>query len=494
MKLFSKYLLLFFGLWSVTAVSTAALPPTDAVVKVFVTSNSMDYQSPWQSEGTQVAGGSGSIISGNRILTNAHVVADHTFIQVKRNADPKKYTAKVEVIGYDCDLALLSVDDPDFFKDIKPLDFGQLPSLQDTVAVLGYPQGGDKLSITKGVVSRIELTSYVISSRKLLAVQIDAAINPGNSGGPVVKDGQIVGVAMQGYKWAQSIGYMIPIPVIEHFFQDLEDGTYDGFPVMGIEFHNTENKALRKFYDLGKDEGGILVNKVLPFSPAFEVIKAGDIILKIGDVSIGEDGTFAFQGGERLSMSYLITSQQIEGKISIKVKRNKKVKDVIVKLSSFVPLVPYPHHFKKPSYYIFGGLVFTVLSADLLSSWGERWWENAPLELSNYYFGTGRLNDKKRQELVVLLDVLSDDVNVGYHNQANVIITKVNDQEFRSFKEFVLLLNKIKTKEEYTLIETERASRIVLDNANIDQIDEKILNRNNIPYLYSSDVANWLGK
>lgn len=54
--------------------------------------------------------------------------------------------------------------------------------VQDAVAVVGYPIGGDTISVTSGVVSRIEVTSYVHGSTELLGVQIDAAINSGNSG------------------------------------------------------------------------------------------------------------------------------------------------------------------------------------------------------------------------------------------------------------------------------------------------------------------------
>ncbi len=52
----------------------------------------------------------------------------------------------------------------------------------------GYPLGGDSLSITKGIVSRVTMTRYAHASNKLLGIQIDAAINPGNSGGPAFAD------------------------------------------------------------------------------------------------------------------------------------------------------------------------------------------------------------------------------------------------------------------------------------------------------------------
>ena len=156
------------------------------MVKIFATRNTIDYKNPWQSKGVQEISGSGCIIQGNRVLTNAHVVNQNTFIQVRRESSQKKYIAKVETVGNDCDLAILRVEDPEFFNGVSPLEIGELPNLQDTVTVIGFPMGGDKLSITQGVVSRMEGIDYVNSDRSLLGVQIDAAINPGNSGGPAI--------------------------------------------------------------------------------------------------------------------------------------------------------------------------------------------------------------------------------------------------------------------------------------------------------------------
>nr|XP_016437824.1 PREDICTED: protease Do-like 2, chloroplastic isoform X2 [Nicotiana tabacum] len=100
--------------------------------------------------------------------------------------------------GVECDIALLSVESKDFWEGAEPLCFGHLPHLQDAVTVVGYPLGGDTISVTKGVVSRIEVTSYAHGSSELLGIQIDAAINPGNSGGPAFNDdGECIGVAFQ---------------------------------------------------------------------------------------------------------------------------------------------------------------------------------------------------------------------------------------------------------------------------------------------------------
>ncbi len=465
----------------------------DAVVKIFVASNRIDFYKPWQSYGMKMVTGSGCIIKGNKILTNAHVVADHTFIQVKKNTDSKRYIAHVEAIGYECDLALLSVDDPEFFKGVEPLEYGGLPHLQDTVTVIGYPQGGDKLSITKGVVSRIEVTSYSQSSRDLLAVQIDAAINPGNSGGPVIdKNGKLIGIAMQVLNAGQNIGYIIPMPIINHFFDDIKDGHFDGFPILGIEFEGTENPTLRKYYKIDNTHGGVLVSSVIPFTPAYGKLKEGDIVVEIGGIPIGEDATFLFRKDERLSMTYLITKKQIGDNLLLKIIRDGKPKIVSVKLNHVINMVPYPRSIKEPSYYIFGGMVFTVLSVDLLQSWGRRWWEKAPIGFNYYLIGPGRFNKEKRKQVVVLLNIFPDDINVGYYGQSNEVISKVNGKKFKSFKEFVQLLVKAKKTEKYTVIETEDNSHIILENKHIDEINKAILKRNHIPYQCSDDVKKWL--
>ncbi|MBF0384550.1 MAG: trypsin-like peptidase domain-containing protein [Candidatus Omnitrophica bacterium] len=487
------YLLSLF-LFFLLTINVQSADITDSVIKVFATKNPMDYLKPWQSKGIGQAGGSGCIIEGNKIMTNAHVVQDSTFVQVKKNADPKKYTAKIESICYDCDLAILSVEDKSFFENAKPLDFGQLPNLQDTVTVLGYPTGGDELSITKGVVSRIEIINYAQSNRKLLGVQIDAPINPGNSGGPVTSEDKVVGIAMQNLTGSQNIGYIIPVPVIEHFLSDIKDGTYDGFPLLGIEFQESENKTAKEYYKINEKQGGVIITKVLPFSPSEGLLKEGDILLEIDGTPIAEDGTFVLRSNERLLLTHLINKKQQGENIKLKIIRNGETVELSAEGKNFSPLVPYPNYSPKPSYYIFGGLVFSVLTTDLIEAYGSKWWEQAPLDFLSFLIGKDRLNKENKKELVVLLSVLPDDINAGYHGQNNDIISRINGQSFSSFEEFVKLVDEGKKNSAYTIFDTENSYKIILSNKDIDLITQEITKRNNIPSQYSDDVKTWISE
>src|SRR5437667_5743526 len=165
-----------------------------SLVRITATSVDPDYKAPWNAGSLQRGVGAGFVINGNRIMTNAHVVANNRYITVERDGDPNKYPAQVQFIANDCDLALVTVPAKDFFKNMVPLKFGDIPALESTVSAYGYPIGGERMSVTTGIVSRVDFQLYTHSSvDQHLAIQISAQINPGNSGGPVMQDGTAVG-------------------------------------------------------------------------------------------------------------------------------------------------------------------------------------------------------------------------------------------------------------------------------------------------------------
>lgn len=449
----------------------------DALVKIYSTTSAPDYRRPWTNRSPARTNGSGAVISGNRIVTNAHVVSYAMFVQVRRNGQGRRYKARVLDVVHDADLALLTVDEPGFFDGIEPIPFGELPPAQSDVLVYGFPKGGDALSVTKGVVSRIENSIYLHSGLNLLAGQVDAAINPGNSGGPVIRDGKLVGIVMQNAPRAQSQGYMVPVNVVNRVFKDLDDGVYQGFPALGVRLQNLENPALRAEAGLEKPGIGALVVDVPETANAAGKLFAGDVILEIEGNVIGDDGKFAFRGDERTSWRMLVQQLQIGESVNITVWRNRQ------RVSVSVPLVhdlhanrriPNLRRNHKPRFYIHAGLVFAPVTANLLTEFGANWRKAAPSQLVHLMKYDNEPSEAVR-EWVVLQNVLPGDANVGYHSARYILIDSVNGTAVRDLNHLVELIETGTSPR--VVLATNRGYQIVLDRAQARREHQALLQR-----------------
>ncbi len=459
----------------------------NATVKIFTVVNPADYANPWNMLGTGSLAGSGCIISGRRILTNAHVVSDHTFIQVRRFGESKKYPARLIAVSHEADLALLTVDDPVFFKGITPLEFGGLPQVQQDVVVYGYPYGGDTLSTTKGVISRIEHQVYAHSMISLLAAQIDAAINPGSSGGPVVIGDQVVGVVMEMFGSMQSIGYMVPVPVIKHFLDDLKDGKYDGFPEDGIVCQSMENESMRRMYGMNRDQTGVLVFRVAPGSPGEGLIFPGDVVMSIDGHDVANDATVEFRTQERTNMNYYTEMHQIGEREVLTIMRKGKVMKVSVRLTDPVgrnQLVPLEQYDRRPTYFMFGGLIFSPLTVKYLKNWGDDWLDSAPANLVNTYLYEPL--KEEGEEAVNLMRVLPDEVNRGYHGSGNFRVMTLNGKKVKNLKELIAGIEN--SKDEFLVIGDRWGTVIVLDREKAKKSTARIMKTYRIPYDRSADL------
>lgn len=484
MQSFARLILVVTLSCVVAQPARAARDVKGAVVKIYTVHNRYSYFVPWQVLWQEASTGSGCIIAGRRILTNAHVVGDQAFIQVRRSGQAKKYTAEVEIVAHECDLAILKVSDDLFFSGVRPLKIGSLAQVRDKVAVYGFPKGGDKLSITEGVVSRVEHSEYTHSSAYLLTCQIDAAINSGNSGGPVVKDDKIVGVAFQAGS-GENIGYMVPAPVINHFLTDIKDGGYNGTPDLGISCQKMENPDIRLKFGMTEKQTGVLVNRIYPDSPAEGILKLGDIILSMDGNNVEDDGTVEFRKGERTSWKYLVQGKHINDTVKLETLRDNTTMNVVIRLSAPINsgrLVPHERYDVAPTYYILGGLVFEPLMANYLRGWGSKWRQQAPTNLINYYFYGEPTDDRK--QIVVLIRVLADEVNAGYHEQTNRVVSYVNGKKIGAVEDLVSAFEEGEGK--YHVIVDEQGYRMIMDKNKVDESGQRILKK----YKISSDRSN----
>ncbi|CAL9065661.1 unnamed protein product [Musa banksii] len=459
----------------------------DSVVKVFTVSSSPNYFLPWQNKAQRESMGSGFVIPGRRIVTNAHVVSDHTFVLVRKHGSPTKYKAEVQAVGHECDLALLTVDSKEFWDGMNFLELGDIPYLQEAVAVVGYPQGGDNISVTKGVVSRVEPTQYVHGAAQLMAIQIDAAINPGNSGGPAIMGDKVAGVAFQNLSGAENIGYIIPVPIIKHFIAGVEDkGKYVGFCSLGLSCQSTENVQLREHFHMRPEMTGVLVNKINPLSDSHNVLKKDDIILAFDGVPIANDGSVPFRNRERITFDHLVSMKKPGETAILSVLRDGIEQEFSISLRPLQPLVPVHQFDKLPSYYIFAGLVFVPLTQPYLHEYGEDWYNTSPRRLCER--ALRELPKRAGEQFVILSQVLMDDINAGYERLSEFQVKKVNDVEVENLKHLCGLIEGC-TEESIRLdLDDERV--IVLNYKNARLATSRILKRHRIPSAMSNDLID----
>jgi len=445
-----------------------------SVVQVFVVSQPEDYSRPWQSPRARGSSGSAFFIGDKTLLTNAHVVSDAKVLRVKRADRVKKYDARVLFKGDDCDLAAITVDDAGFFDGMEPLRVGSRPEMQSAVSTVGYPTGGNKLSITEGVVSRIELRTYSHSSAdEHLTIQTDAAINPGNSGGPVLQDGKVVGIAFQGRIFAQNIGYMIPPSVIRHFLEDIHDGTYHGYPELGLYTAELENDGLREYLGVPDGETGVVVLKPVPYASCVGLLRKNDVLQRIDGIRIENDGTIEVEG-DFFDHSFVVENKQIGDMVTLTVRRDGKAIEIPVKLKGWTArMSPAIEYDRRPEYLVYGGYVFLPVTTNYLMR--TRGNEDLTFYYRQYYRMVAE-EGKTREQLVLLSRVLAH-ASTRYQDYSNAIVATVDGVAPKDFKHFVELVetsNKDLVKIDFEGI---NVAPLILDRNRIAEVEKEIHRR-----------------
>jgi S1-C subfamily serine protease len=466
-------------------------PVQKSLVRITATAVEPDYRAPWNAGALQRGVGAGFVISGNRILTNAHVVANSRYLTVERDGDPNKYPATVQFIANDCDLALITVPAPDFFKNMIPLKFGGIPALEATVSAYGYPIGGERMSVTTGIVSRIDFQLYSHSSiDQHLAIQISAQINPGNSGGPVMQDGKVVGVAFQGYSGdvAQGVAYMIPTPVIKRFLQDISNGHYDEYPDLAITYAKLQNPAQRKFLGLKNDDHGVLVSSVVAAGPSDGILRPGDVLLAIDGHPIASDANVELEG-ERAQFEEVVERKFKGDSVKFDLLRDKQPMTVTIKLYKPWPYSVQGHSYDvRPRYVLYGGLLFQPLNLDMLEAY-----RLADLRLRHFfeYFILEQIY-LQHPDVIVLSNILPDPINTYLAPYRGGIVDEVNGKKILTLDELAAAF--AQAPERLVIRMIGDGPPLVLDRNKVEAARERIKTRYNVAKEQNLEAATPLAQ
>ncbi len=457
-------------------VSNDVVPdPWEGIVRIEGAYLVPDYRTPWSGGRPSSGNGTGWLVGKNKFLTNAHVVSNSTKVVIRTMNNPEPYAARVVHIAHDCDLAMIEAEDGRAFENMKPLELDGLPKLNSEVIAVGYPIGGERVSVTRGVVSRIDFQSFSHSGvDQHLAIQVDAAINPGNSGGPVLQNGKVVGVAFQGYSGAvaQNVGYMIPVPVIQRFLKDVSDGQYDHYMDLAISDFPIENSAQINALKLDRNGVGVMVGGVESAGAAGEALQVGDVVLSIDGNPVFNNGLIRVDG-EMVNMNEIVERKFAGDKISMELQRKGEKLKKEITLKRFLPYLTLGEEYKKrPRYVMYAGLLFQPMNRNLMDAHGIR------DPLVNYLFSNYLSKEiyKERPEVVILTSILPDAVNSYLQGFQQSVVDEVNGVKIKSLADLAGALKNQPADQKFIVIKLLEKNRpIVLKRDLAEQAHPRIM-------------------
>jgi S1-C subfamily serine protease len=471
--------------------ASAAPGPEQSVVKIITTQRQPDFFRPWTKDSPDEVSGSGVVIAGPRILTNAHVVSYASDVQVQLRKGGDKLPAKVTAIAPGIDLAIVELKDPKKLEGIEPLSLAtELPQPKSNITVYGFPTGGDELSITDGIVSRIEYADYYFETVGV-RIQVDAALNPGNSGGPAIQDGKIAGLVFSKIVEADNIGYLIPPEEIEAFMRDAGDGAYDGKLLLFDLLYTTENAGLRQYLKLPDNVTGIMVGE--PWKEDAEYpLKKWDVITHVGPHAIDNQGFVDVREGLRLKFHYFVPKLESDGKVELTVWRDGKSQVVQVPLQTKREyLIPYLHG-KYPEYFIYGPLCFSTATQDLMRSMASSGaWSRYLLALDSPLLSRLYVPPREAGEqlVVVASRLFPNPITKGYDNRPFGVIGAMNGTKVKNLRHLAELLQD--NDEEFVRFEmADRSESFVFRADELKKSTEDILAEEGIRYQASPDLRD----
>jgi hypothetical protein len=216
------------------------------------------------------------------------------------------------------------------------------------------------------------------------------------------------------------------------------------------------------------------------------VLQKNDVILQIDDFNIAEDGSIRLSQDVLTDYRHAINLHHVGDSVDITYVRQGEVRtsslDAREALDSY-SLVTGEQFDKIPEYYIYGGILFVPLNMNLIKRWGNDWSRTAPVSLLQ---ARNEWSSPDRRQLVVALQVMAADVNLGYHDWRNWIVEVVNGEPVRDFAHFSDL---IKSNEfDNVVMENKNGYQLVINHEEAIESEADILSRYQIPAGYSANL------
>ena len=402
---------------------TAALKA--GIVTVRITGQEWNWKTPWSKQSPWTRTVTGLVVSGPRILVATPSIGNHLLLEAQRLGEDLRTPARLVISDPEGPLALLAVDDPDFWKGLSPLPLAEVVTAEGEVTVNRWVRAG-QFESSRATLRQVRGNRHGLSRTTLLTLEASSSLDGAGDSEVLVKDGTVLGLATS--KQGETL-QAIAAPVLRQFVADATGPSYCGFARAGIAWQELTNPALRAELGLREGETGVRLTRVLPHGSGAGLLEPGDVVLEVGRRKLDPTGQFEHPRYGKLLFPLLLTDGARPGDtLRFLILRAGERRDVDVVLKRMLPdedKVPPYILGRGPDYLVAGGLVFQEMSVPYLSTWGD-WMRRGPTRLLVAYDREGAEPTPEAPRIVLLSSVLPDPCNLGYQDLKDLIVTRVN--------------------------------------------------------------------
>ncbi|KPK37141.1 MAG: hypothetical protein AMJ65_15310 [Phycisphaerae bacterium SG8_4] len=427
----------------------------DSIVFLETSAHGYDLSEPWKNRGLSRNWACGCAVGAYEVLTTAENVVNLAFAKALRYGQNEFVGAELLVVDYRSNLCLIRLDPNQLSKPLKPLTF-----------VAEYPKGAEldsywlsadsRLFNGRGHLDRASVEMTRTSHGQRLRYVIANTSQRTGKGEVYCAGESPIGIACWSSRDKEA--GLIPTETINGFLEAVRKGDYKGFGEVGFAISELLDPAMRSFLKMPASlGGGTYVADVYNLGTGSDVLKKGDVILRIDGHGLDPHGRFEHDKYGWLSFDHLITGKAVEESVLFDIWREGRKEKIRANVKNFKAsemLVPFHEFDRQPEYVVTAGFVLQKLTREYMKEFGDDLAGEAPSHLYHYYRDLAFKPTDERRDVVILSYVLPAPINLGYTGLGQIVVSKFNGMKIRSVAD-ILEAQKLNPQSKYDVVEFE---------------------------------------
>jgi S1-C subfamily serine protease len=446
-----------------------------SIVYLEISSYSYDQIRPWKNTDIQQKGGVGCATGTYQVITPAWNLTDAKLIKAKVSWQNEYIPATIKTIDYEVDLAILELDANAMKKPLKPIRFEDKFQRGAKLNYYSLNSNGE-MTTGQGYLDRAELWRSTVSYASFLNVVVTNTSQETASGQVYCDATTPIGISC----WSKSSTEtgLIPAVIINNFLAKAKDTNYPGVPAVGFAAEALLDPAMRTYLKMPATmKNGVQVTSVYSIGTGDDLLKESDVILAIDGKEIDAYGKFLHPAYDRIMFHHLITSHKVGDDIVFDIWRDGSKQQLRIKAKNFdvgEMLVPYYEYGEQPEYVVTCGFVFQKLTRPYMANWGKDWEGKVTPHLLHYFRDMAFKPTAQRREIVILSYCLPAQINLGYTDLSQIVVSKFNGMPISRLSDIVKA-QKLNPGAKYDVVEFELDNpTVVIPRQQLQQADAMI--------------------